>query len=358
MDWVRELGVPLGDGLYIHNLRQITECCERGMKAGPAVLPAYVIRSVIADLARDWEGRAVRVDEVRRVEAEMRPVLQEIVEALGRGEAPRPGGRAARPSGPRLARPVTCQLPVPAPRRDPGRRRRKRRFRPGGGRWGGAAVAPAPRCMGSLLRKWVVPVTLDGSRATAPTRMRAFHSVWDRPTSTPAPCSGSPEPPRLGDPDESDLRERTPRLAAGRSGTWPGPSPWDEPRGVRTPAPAAPWLAAGLVVAALLALPFRATGYWVRVLSGIFMFGAMAQSLNIIAGFTGYADFGNVVFFGLGAYTTASLMTQAGLAFVPAWALGGGGGGPARLAAPAPARALLRDRPHRGAYRSTVLSRT
>jgi branched-chain amino acid transport system permease protein len=93
---------------------------------------------------------------------------------------------------------------------------------------------------------------------------------------------------------------------------------------VRTPGPATPWLAAGLAVAGLLALPWVATGYWVRVLSGIFMFGAMAQSLNIIAGFTGYADFGNVVFFGLGAYTTASLMTQAGLAFAPAWALGGG----------------------------------
>jgi hypothetical protein len=87
MDWVSELGTRLGEGLYIHNLRQITECCERGMKEGPAVLPAYVIRSVIADLARDWEGRAVHVEEVRRVEAALRPVLQQIVEALGRGEA-------------------------------------------------------------------------------------------------------------------------------------------------------------------------------------------------------------------------------------------------------------------------------
>jgi branched-chain amino acid transport system permease protein len=87
---------------------------------------------------------------------------------------------------------------------------------------------------------------------------------------------------------------------------------------------AAPGLAAGLVVAALLALPWVATGYWVRVASGVFMFGAMTQSLNVIAGFTGYADFGNVVFFGLGAYTTASLMTQGGLDFLPAWVLGGG----------------------------------
>jgi hypothetical protein len=94
---VRELGERLAGGLYIHNLRQITEVCERGMKAGPAVLPAYVIRSVIADLARDWEGRAVHVEEVRRVEAELRPVLQEIVQALERGEAAGPlAGRLDR----------------------------------------------------------------------------------------------------------------------------------------------------------------------------------------------------------------------------------------------------------------------
>jgi branched-chain amino acid transport system permease protein len=85
-----------------------------------------------------------------------------------------------------------------------------------------------------------------------------------------------------------------------------------------------PWLAIAAVVVALLSVPWVTPGYWVRVLSGVFMFGAMAQSLNIIAGFTGYADFGNVVFFGLGAYTTAALMKEAGLGFVPAWVLGGG----------------------------------
>lgn len=86
---------------------------------------------------------------------------------------------------------------------------------------------------------------------------------------------------------------------------------------------AAPWLLAGGVVAAALLLPWVVSGYWVRVISGVFMFGALAQSLNVIAGFTGYADFGNVVFFGLGAYTTAALMTKGSVPFVPAWALGG-----------------------------------
>lgn len=88
MNWVSELKQRMADGLYLHNLQQITECCERAMKESHAVIPAYVIRSVIADLHRDWEGRAVLVDEARRVEAVLRPALDQVVEALLHGEPP------------------------------------------------------------------------------------------------------------------------------------------------------------------------------------------------------------------------------------------------------------------------------
>lgn len=67
-------------------------------------------------------------------------------------------------------------------------------------------------------------------------------------------------------------------------------------------------LAAAL--AFLAVFPFLTTGYWVRLLTGVFMFAALALSLNVIVGFTGRADFGNVVFLGVGAYTTALLMTR------------------------------------------------
>jgi branched-chain amino acid transport system permease protein len=40
------------------------------------------------------------------------------------------------------------------------------------------------------------------------------------------------------------------------------------------------------------------------------MFAALAQSVNVIAGFAGYADFGNIDHFGIGAYTTAFLMKE------------------------------------------------
>ena len=73
-------------------------------------------------------------------------------------------------------------------------------------------------------------------------------------------------------------------------------------------------IALGLLAAfgvGLVALPWLVSAYWVRVFTMVFMFAALAQSLNIIAGFTGYADFGNGVYFGIGAYATGFLMQQA-----------------------------------------------
>lgn len=52
-----------------------------------------------------------------------------------------------------------------------------------------------------------------------------------------------------------------------------------------------------------------------RTLGGVFMFVALAQGWNLIGGFAGYPSFGNVVFFGLGGYTTAILMSKSEIAF-------------------------------------------
>ena len=56
--------------------------------------------------------------------------------------------------------------------------------------------------------------------------------------------------------------------------------------------------------------PFFLNLYWLRLLSNIFMFAILTQGINIIAGYTGYPAFGNVVFFGLGAYSTGVLMVR------------------------------------------------
>jgi branched-chain amino acid transport system permease protein len=73
-------------------------------------------------------------------------------------------------------------------------------------------------------------------------------------------------------------------------------------------------LLAGLVVLALLPQYFLLSSEQ-RTMAGVFMFVALAQGWNLIGGFAGYPSFGNVVFFGLGGYTTAILMAKSGVAF-------------------------------------------
>jgi branched-chain amino acid transport system permease protein len=79
-----------------------------------------------------------------------------------------------------------------------------------------------------------------------------------------------------------------------------------------------PWARALLVAAAFLLLllgPLALNTYWLRVLTTVFMYGVLVSALNLMAGYTGYPAFGNVVFFGLGAYGTALAMARLGASF-------------------------------------------
>ncbi len=78
----------------------------------------------------------------------------------------------------------------------------------------------------------------------------------------------------------------------------------------------------GLALALLAATPLAIEGYWLRVLTVIFMFGVVAQGLNLMAGYMGYIPFGNAMFYGIGAYTSAIAM-QHGAPFVATVFLGG-----------------------------------
>lgn len=69
-------------------------------------------------------------------------------------------------------------------------------------------------------------------------------------------------------------------------------------------------LVTAVCTAAAIAAPALIGLYWLRILTSICMFAAFTQSINIMAGFVGYPAFGNVVFFGLGAYGTAIATTQ------------------------------------------------
>jgi branched-chain amino acid transport system permease protein len=75
--------------------------------------------------------------------------------------------------------------------------------------------------------------------------------------------------------------------------------------------------ATGLGVLLVLIAPALLSGYWVRVLTSAFMYAVFTQGINIIAGYCGYPAFGNVAFFGTGAYATAVLMVNFKVPFVP-----------------------------------------
>lgn len=79
----------------------------------------------------------------------------------------------------------------------------------------------------------------------------------------------------------------------------------------------------GLGLLVLILVPLFSNNFLIRFWTDILMFAIMASAWNIIGGYTGYASFGNVVFFGIGAYVTALLMEKGGLGFGPAYLAAG-----------------------------------
>ena len=57
-------------------------------------------------------------------------------------------------------------------------------------------------------------------------------------------------------------------------------------------------------------LPLLTDKLWFRIATTVAMFVVMASGWNIIGGLTGYASFGNIAFFGLGAYTVGVLVAN------------------------------------------------
>ncbi|MFL5802588.1 MAG: branched-chain amino acid ABC transporter permease [Roseiflexaceae bacterium] len=71
------------------------------------------------------------------------------------------------------------------------------------------------------------------------------------------------------------------------------------------------WIGPVLAILGLLglsALPAFMSPYQLRTYTTLLLLALMAQGWNLIGGYTGYAAFGNVAFFGIGAYTTGLLM--------------------------------------------------
>jgi branched-chain amino acid transport system permease protein len=62
-------------------------------------------------------------------------------------------------------------------------------------------------------------------------------------------------------------------------------------------------------------VPLLTDKLWFRIATTVAMFVVMASGWNIIGGLTGYASFGNIAFFGLGAYTVGVLVSSQRLPF-------------------------------------------
>ncbi len=83
------------------------------------------------------------------------------------------------------------------------------------------------------------------------------------------------------------------------------------------------WLVIGLIGLALVLLPFVADPYTISLLYTLFIYVALAQSWNLVGGYTGLVSLGHAAFFGLGAYTAAILMTWSGVPFPVAMIVSG-----------------------------------
>lgn len=83
------------------------------------------------------------------------------------------------------------------------------------------------------------------------------------------------------------------------------------------------YLAILVVGLTALILPMFLGNFSLRFATDILLFAIMASAWNIIGGYTGYASFGNIVFFGIGAYATAVFMNTLGWPFAVALPLSG-----------------------------------
>jgi branched-chain amino acid transport system permease protein len=83
-------------------------------------------------------------------------------------------------------------------------------------------------------------------------------------------------------------------------------------------------LVASTVLAGALPLVGLEAGFYMTFVTDLFLFGILALSWDLVGGQTGYPSFGNMAFFGIGAYTTAILVKDFSVGFPVAFVVAGG----------------------------------
>ena len=82
------------------------------------------------------------------------------------------------------------------------------------------------------------------------------------------------------------------------------------------------WIGVLVVLAVMAGVPWYGSDVLVQFGINTLLLAVLAQGWNIIGGFTGYASFGNSVFYGLGSYGVGIAMVQWNLSFGTGMALG------------------------------------
>lgn len=82
-------------------------------------------------------------------------------------------------------------------------------------------------------------------------------------------------------------------------------------------------LGAFTIVVAALPLVGLQEGFYMTIASELFLFSILALSWDLVGGQTGYPSFGNMAFFGVGAYVTAILVKDHAVAFPAAFVVAG-----------------------------------
>jgi branched-chain amino acid transport system permease protein len=86
------------------------------------------------------------------------------------------------------------------------------------------------------------------------------------------------------------------------------------------------WAVGAAVLALVASVPWFGNELLIQFGINALIVASLAQSWNILGGFSGYASFGNSVFYGIGTYGTAIAMTQWGLPFWAGLIVGAAGG--------------------------------
>ncbi len=79
----------------------------------------------------------------------------------------------------------------------------------------------------------------------------------------------------------------------------------------------------GVALGIFVAIPIFGAAYAVQLVTDILVFTALAYGWNLISGFTGYLSFGQVSFYGIGAYATGLLVVHTPVPWYFAVCLGG-----------------------------------